>query len=198
MKLDNLELHGTGLNSSGPYDLIARAQRGNPEDVGLLYSRYYQQVYRYLYYRTGDTQVAEDLTGEVFLRMVQALPNYRFDTTPFLAWLFQVARNLAIDHYRRSSAHPVVTINEDLDSDDGNLESTLDLHLSNDNLARALAQMEESQRDVVVLRFIEQLPIAEAALVLHKTEDAIKALQRRGLKALRNLLEDLENGHDPA
>ncbi len=193
MKLHETELHGNSLNNGVPYDVIARAQRGNPEEIGLLYSRYYQQVYRYLYYRTGDPQTAEDLTGEVFLRMVQALPNYHFETTPFLAWLFQVARNLAIDHYRHQVAHPVVAINEELDSDDENLDSTLDLNLSNTSLARALAGLEETQRDVLVLRFIEQLPIAEAALALHKSEDAIKALQRRGLKALRKLLENLEN-----
>jgi RNA polymerase sigma-70 factor, ECF subfamily len=186
------------LNISASYDLIARAQRGSPEHTGLLYSRYYQAIYRYLYYRTGNSQIAEDLTGEVFLKMVQALPSYRFENTPFQAWLFQVARNLAIDHYRRVSGHPAVAIDENLDSDDGDLENTVDLHLSSSSLAQALGQLEETQRDVVVLRFIEQMPIAEAALVLHKSEDAIKALQRRGLKALRRLLDDLEIAHDSA
>jgi RNA polymerase sigma-70 factor, ECF subfamily len=194
MKSDKFERQGAGLDLGISYDVIARAQRGSPEHTGMLYARYYQAIYRYLFYRTGDEQTAEDLTGEVFLKMVQALPAYRFETTPFQAWLFQVARNLAIDHYRRNSAHPVIEVNEDLDRDESDLESDTDIRLTSDCLAKALGQLEETQRDVIVLRFIEQMPIAAVALVLHKSEDAVKALQRRGLIALRRLLESTENG----
>ncbi len=184
------------MTYSNSYDVIARAQRGSPEETGMLYSHYHQSIYRYLFYRTGDPQTAEDLTADVFLKMVQALPSYRFETTPFQAWLFQVARNLAIDHYRRTNAHPVVAIDENLDSEDHDLDHQVEVRLSSANLTRALVRLEETQRDVVLLRFIEGLPIAEAALVLHKSEDAVKALQRRGLKALRALLANLENDHE--
>jgi RNA polymerase sigma-70 factor (ECF subfamily) len=172
-------------------DVIVRAQRGNPEATGAIYARYHQSIFRYLYYRTGDPQTAEDLTADVFLKMVQALPSYRIATTPFQAWLFQVARNLAIDHHRRSSAHPVVAIDENLDAEH-DLDSVIDEKFSSVDLAQALSKIEDTQQDVLLLRFIDGMSIAEAAQVLHKSEDAVKALQRRGLLALRALLDHQE------
>ncbi len=171
-----------------PGNLIARARRGSPEATGALYRRYYQSIYRYFYYRTGDLQTAEDLTADVFLKMVEAIPNYRMEATPFQAWLFQIARNLAIDHFRRCSAHPTDPIHENMDSAAPGVESTLDCHLTSCGLAEAFTKIEDGQRDVLLMRFIEDMPIAEAARVLHKTEDAVKALQRRGLSALRQIL----------
>ena len=94
--------------------MVERAQRGNREALGALYTDHHQKIYRYLYYRTGDPQTAEDLTADVFLKMVQALPGYQVGSIPFQAWLYQIARNLAIDHYRRKSAHPLETIQENL------------------------------------------------------------------------------------
>jgi RNA polymerase sigma-70 factor (ECF subfamily) len=177
-------------------NLIARAKRGSPDATSILYRRYYQSIYRYFYYRTGDPQTAEDLTAEVFLKMVEAIPNYRIEATPFKAWLFQIARNLAIDHFRRSSAHPVTPIHENMDTPDADVEGALDFHLSSRGLAEAFMQIEDGQRDVLLMRFIEEMPIAEAARALHKTEDAVKALQRRGLNALRQLLNLQEESHD--
>jgi RNA polymerase sigma-70 factor (ECF subfamily) len=177
-------------------DVVDRAQRGNPEATGALYTRYHQNIYRFLYYRTGDPQIAEDLTSDVFLKMVQALPSYRLDSTPFQAWLFQIARNLAIDHYRRATTHPVAFLSENLNSLEMDLDSTIEFNLTCRGLADALARLDENQRDVVLLRFIQGMPIAEAASVLHKSEDAIKALQRRGLAALRVMLNHNEDNHD--
>ncbi len=178
-----------------PGSLIASAQHGNPEATGTLYNRYHQSIYRYLYYRTGNAQIAEDLTSDVFLKMVQALPRYHYDTISFPAWLFQIARNLAIDHYRRNNSHPITTLAEDQDSPEPDLESTIDFHLTCRGLADALARLDENQRDVILLRFIEGMPIAETAGVLHKSEDAVKALQRRGLTALRFMLNLFEENH---
>ena len=176
-------------------NLITRAQRGSPEDVGALYGAFHQSIYRYLYYRTSDFQTAEDLTSEVFLRMVQSLSLYRIYITPFQAWLFQIARNLAIDHYRRSNTHPVLPLDENLDSDSLDLDQTVDFKFTCEELAQALAKMNDMQRDVLLLRFIEGMPIAETARVLHKSEDAIKALQRRGLATLRVLFAHQEVTH---
>lgn len=184
------------MDDTIPGNLIARARRGSPEATSALYGRYYQSIYRYFYYRSGDPQTAEDLTADVFLKMVEAIPGYRIEATPFHAWLFQIARNLAIDHFRRNSAHPVAPIHENMDNPAPDVESTLDTHLTSRKLAEALAQIDDNQRDVLLMRFIEGMPISEAAHVLHKTEDAIKALQRRGLTALRQLLNQPEVSND--
>lgn len=176
-------------------DVIARAQRGSPADAAALYARFHPSVYRYLYYRTGDSQTAEDLTADVFLKMVQVLPAYRIGAIPFQAWLFQVARNLAIDHHRRANVHAWAPIDENQRAADPGPEATVELRMLSAELAQALSRLDEIQRDVLLLRFIEELPIALTAQVLHKSEDAIKALQRRALMALRLHLNHKEIDH---
>jgi RNA polymerase sigma-70 factor, ECF subfamily len=176
-------------------NLITRAQRGSLEAVSALYATFHQSIYRYLYYRTNDFRTAEDLTSEVFLRMVQSLPLYRSDASLFQAWLFQIARNLAIDHYRRSSTHPTLSLDEDLDSDSLDIDQTIEFKFTCEELAQAMTKINDPQRDVLLLRFIEGMPIAETAKVLHKSEDAIKALQRRGLAALRVIFTQEEVTH---
>jgi RNA polymerase sigma-70 factor, ECF subfamily len=175
-----------------PRNLIVRAQRGSREAHATLYDRYHESIYRYFYYRFGDPYIAEDLTADVFLKMVQAISGYRIEATPFQAWLFQIARNRAIDHYRRTSSHPAGEIRENLASDAPDLDYTIDIRLTSSRLAKALAGLEDSQKDVILLRFIEGMPIAETALVLNKSIDAIKGLQRRGLITLRQMLNILE------
>ena len=191
----NPAFYGKRMTNSVPREVIIRAIDGSPEETGELYDRYQQSIFRYLYYRIGDPHIAEDLTADVFLRMVQALPSYRVGAVPFQAWLFQVARNVAIDHFRRTNAHPVVAMTENLLIEGQPLESVVDFRIASADLAAALARLDELQRDVLLLRFIEGLPIAETALILHKTEDSIKALQRRALLALRGMftLEEKEN-----
>jgi RNA polymerase sigma factor, sigma-70 family len=169
-------------------ELILRAQRGNAEAVGRLYEENHQSIFRYLYYRTTDLQTAEDLTSEVFLKMVVALPAYLPKKVPFKAWLFQIARNLAIDHYRRNSTHPIINIEEDMliigNHQEQNTEDCLDSIV----LKHALDRLNDEQRDVILMRFVEGMPIVQVALTLHKSEDAIKGLQRRALTALRSNL----------
>ena len=176
-------------------DLVTRAQKGSADAAGQLYERHYPSIFRYLFYRTGDQHTAEDLTGEVFLKMVQALPAYRVTAATFRTWLFQIARNLSIDYFRRGKTHPVAALDEFLPSAEQGPENAADRHLTGAQLYQALAQLNEDQRDVVLLRFIEGMAIGEVAAALHKSEDAIKGLQRRALIALRDLLQTTEEDH---
>lgn len=181
------------MTDSSVSELVARAQRGSAAAAGALYAHFQPKIYRYLYFRTGDPQTAEDLTGEVFLKMVRFLPDYHPKEVPFQAWLFRIASNLAIDHHRRTSTHPEVEVDEELDARSEPMDDTIQLRLSCEALQQALAGLNEAQRDVVVLRFIEGLAITETAAILHRSEDSVKALQRRGLQALRLKLTTLQN-----
>jgi len=172
--------------------LVARAQSGDIDVVGELYDRYHVSIFRYLYYRVGDRQAAEDLTSEVFLRMIRSLNAYRPQNVAFEAWLFQIARNLAIDYYRKMNNGNMTSLEEHLGSSTEDPESSLEHSLTSELLTKALARLNEVQRDVIVLRFINGLPIAQVAQALHKSEDSIKALQRRGLSALREILSEWE------
>jgi RNA polymerase sigma-70 factor (ECF subfamily) len=175
-------------------DTIRGAQAGRPEQVTTLYEHYHASIFRYLYYRVGDRQTAEDLTSEVFLRMIRNLAGYRLQgsSAPFQAWLFQIAHNLVTDHFRRSSIHPQVSLAENLAAADTELDVGVERHLNHEHLRVALSELNEDQRDVVVLRFVVGMPIVEVAHSLNKSEDAVKGLQRRGLSALKDSLSKLE------
>ena len=173
-------------------NLIRRAQEGEPVVVGALYERYQRGVYRYLYYRVGDQQTAEDLTSEVFLRMVEKLSNYNDQNLSFQAWLFQIARNLSIDHYRKMGVQQNVQLVDDFPEQGNEPLELIAQELTIEKLRRAMVKLPENQRDVIVMRFIAGLPIGEVAETLHKTEDSIKGLQRRALLALRDILVEWE------
>lgn len=177
-------------------ELVARAQNGDAEAISFLYLNNYQSIYRYLYYRVGDSKAAEDLTSEVFVKMIQALPNYRRQNVPFTAWLFQISRNLAIDLHRKRAARMVDTeLHENIQESGPTLDDILEGKLTNERLLKAMHSLTNDQRDVLILRFIEGLPLSEVAIILHKSEDAIKGLQHRALTALRALLNWPEVEH---
>ena len=179
------------MHQADSADIIARAQSGNAKAAGELYELHYQSVFRYLYYRVGDQLVAEDLTSEVFLKMIQALPGFRPGPALFRGWLLQIARNLAIDHFRRKAAHPIEPIQEDITSGEKVVE-IVERGLNSLLLRESLSQLNEEQRDVILLRFIEGFSIHQTAATLHKSEDAIKGLQRRALMSLREVLNITE------
>lgn len=173
-------------------NLIRRAQEGETVVVGALYERYQRGIYRYLYYRVGDQQTAEDLTSEVFLRMVEKLSNYNDQNLSFQAWLFQIARNLSIDHYRKMGVQQNVQLVDDFPEQGNEPLELIAQELTIEKLRRAMVKLPENQRDVIVMRFIVGIPIGEVAETLHKTEDSIKGLQRRALLALRDILVEWE------
>jgi RNA polymerase sigma-70 factor, ECF subfamily len=169
-------------------EIIKRAQKGDAETVSILYERYHRMIFRYLYYRVGDRSLAEDLTSEVFVRMLRFLGGFKPPAASFQAWLFQIARHLAIDHYRKPSARNHLQLEENMKNDEQNLEDAVDRIITSERLSRALDDLTEEQRDVIILRFISEMPISDVAQALNKSEDAIKGLQRRALMALRDVL----------
>ena len=171
-------------------DLVVQAQQGDSQAIGELYENYRLCVYRYLYYRTSDSHVADDLTSEVFLRMIRSLNSFRWKSVSFQAWLLQIAHNLLADHYRKMSYRNDVQL-EDFPMqlrDSQNVEQSL----NSVTLQQALNRLNGEQRDVIVMRFITGMPISDVAQALNKSEDAIKGLQRRGLAALKDVLSEWE------
>ncbi len=170
--------------------VVARAQMGEAEAVSLLYEAHQPAIFRYVWSRLQERRAAEDLTGEVFLRMLEALPRYRSSTTPFRAWLYRIARNLIIDWGRRNR-HDRLATPEETQADpapDSDLEHKVEARLSLEALRAALMQLEASQREVVTLRFLAGFSLHETAAAVNKTEAAVKALQHRGLAVLSQIL----------
>jgi RNA polymerase sigma-70 factor (ECF subfamily) len=177
-------------------DVIHRAQKGDAEMISVLYDCYHESIFRYLYYRTGDRHTAEDLTSEVFERMLRFLGSFKPPANAFGAWLFQIARNCSTDHYRKMRGKENLELVEETipardvlaSGMDGNIEKAL----TSDMLRKALEQLNEDQREVVIMRFISGMPIGEVAKTIGKSEDAVKGLQRRALMSLRDVLNGWE------
>ncbi len=177
-------------------NLIRRAQDNNLAAIATIYERLQGVIFRYLYYQVGDYQSAEDLTAEVFIRVIKALPRYRQNTVPIKAWVMKIARNLAIDHFRRAGKHNHLELREDVMAGEARPEISVERNLTYGALARALTSLTEDQRDVITMRFLADMSIVEVSEVLGKTESAIKALQRRGLRSLHRILEDWKVSYD--
>lgn len=171
---------------------IRLAKEGNSQALTEIYERFYVGLYRYFYYRLGDRKSAEDLSSEVFLRMLRALPDFRIQNVSFKAWLYQIARFLVIDHVRKNHRHQEVALTEDFPSEHGHPEPSTEQKLLSQSLYTALDMLPEDQKDVLIMRFLAGMPIADVALAMHKSQDAIKGLQRRGIISLREKFEGLE------
>lgn len=178
----------TGMPDSPADQVILLAQAGNSDAIATLHQTFYSQIYRYFYYRTGEHHEAEDLAGEVFVKMIQGLPNYRLRQAPFRAWLFQIAHNLVVDHYRKMSVRQHTEITDFVEDPRPTPEELAEQRLTNDQIRLALRCLTPDQCDVVVMRFLADMPILEVARVLNKSESAVKNLQLRGLAALQQIL----------
>ncbi len=165
--------------------LIERARRRDRDAFGALYDRHVEAVYRYLYYRMGSSAECEDLTEQVFLKAWEAIDRYEWRGRPFLAWLYRVAHNTLVD-YRRAE-RPAVSLDDTI-LERPALDDVLEQALTADELAAALRQLTPEQAQVVTLRFFAGWSNAEIAREMDRQEPAVRALQLRGLMALRRIL----------
>jgi RNA polymerase sigma-70 factor, ECF subfamily len=169
--------------------LIRQAQAGEAEAVTVLYRRHAPVIYRYLYVRLSDRNAAEDLTGEVFLKMIEGLPRYEDRGMPFGAWLFRIAHDRLVDHFRRNNLRQHEPLLDTLpDSEDGT-ESAALRRVEHHTLLGLLSGLTEEQQLALQLRFIEGHSLEETASLMQKTVGAIKALQHRALRQMARQLE---------
>lgn len=172
--------------------MVKRAASQDPEAIAKLYDMYAPKIQNFIYHRTSDPLVTEDLTGQVFLRMLEAMRGGKGWRTSFSGWLYRIAHNLIIDYYRKRGQATFTDIDDspNIHTRTADPYQTAAARLENDRLLRAINQLTEEQAQVVTLRFLEGYSIAEVAVILNKTEGAIKALQFRGMASLRRILEN--------
>jgi RNA polymerase sigma-70 factor (TIGR02952 family) len=192
MRSLTLEPHGaTDPDSTADElrDLVLRARAGDAEAFGVLYDRYADLVYRFVYYRVGTHALAEDLTSETFLRALRRMSLFTWQGKDFGAWLVTIARNLVLDHFKSSRYRLEVCTGELLETDrweEGPECAVLD-SFTHRALFTAVRELGSEQRECVVLRFLHGLSVAETAEIMGKNTGAIKALQYRATRSLARL-----------
>ena len=166
-----------------------QAQRDG-EAFGALYEKYVDSIYNYLYYRTGNSHDAEDLTEKVFFRAMQHIDNYQDQGVPFSAWLYKIARNLLANWYRDESKRKSISLDKlEYRLGDSGPEKITELAEDKEALLTAIRRLPPERQELFILKFVERMSNAEIGLVLGRTEGAIKSLYHRTLLALRKEME---------
>lgn len=176
--------------------LVERAQGGDSHAFGLIYDRYMDTVFRFIYFRVGNRPLAEDLTADTFLRALKRIGSFTWQGRDLGAWLVTIARNLVADHFKSGRYRLEVTTGDVLDAEqadrgpEGSPEVAVVDHITNVALLGAVKQLNPEQQECIVLRFLQGFSVAETAQAMGKNEGAIKALQYRAVRALQRLLPD--------
>jgi RNA polymerase sigma-70 factor, ECF subfamily len=178
------------------WNLIERAKAGDKEAFASIYDRYLDTVFRFVYFRVGNRQLAEDLTAETFLRALKRIGSFTWQGRDLGAWLVTIARNLVADHFKSGRYRLEVTTGDVLDAEredrgpEGSPEAAVVDHITNITLLTAVKQLNPEQQECIVLRFLQGFSVAETAKAMGKNEGAIKALQYRATRALQRLLPE--------
>lgn len=170
--------------------LVRNAKNGDQQAFEEIFNRCQPAIFRYFHFRLQDTTEADDLTGEVFVRMVEKIKSYDDQGRPILAWLYTIARNLLTDHFRKKGHRVQVELDESLpETEIPNPVEISETNAQENQIRLALRQLTEIQRQVIILRFLEDRSIAEVGAIMGTNEGAVKALQHRALASLKRLLE---------
>jgi RNA polymerase sigma-70 factor, ECF subfamily len=173
--------------------LVERAQQGDRAALEDLYLIHFDRIYGYLHVSVGNRQDAEDLTTQTFLKMLESIGKFRWQSAPFSAWLFRIAHNLAMDHFRAGKRWqpeeevPELEPDESTSAEAGALES-----IGRKSMLELIDDLSPEQQQVLTLKFVFNFANAETATILGKTEGAIKSLQHRALVSLQKQLEKRE------
>jgi len=183
----------TPVEQTDDAGLAVRASKGESAAFGLLYDKHVAAIYRYVYYRVRDDAEAEDLTSDVFMRALKAMPRYE-PRQAFLAWLYRIARNAVIDRARRGNRQ--VSFEDALrhPGADQIVEPDAEIlaHSDSVTLRGALAKLTPLQQEVVVLRYLEGYSTQEVARIVGKREGTVRGIQFRAIGALRQLIPSRE------
>jgi RNA polymerase sigma-70 factor, ECF subfamily len=178
------------LSSRELKDLVERGQRGDRDALEELYLLHFERIYSYLHMSVGNRHDAEDLTTQVFVKMLESIGRFRWRSAPFSAWLFRIAHNLAMDHFRASRRwQPEEDVPEPEPPEESAAEEEALDAIGRQSMLELIENLSHEQQQVLTLKFVFNFSNAEAATILDKTEGAIKSLQHRALASLQRRLE---------
>jgi len=173
-------------------DLVQRAQDGDRDAFAAIYDRYLNQVYGFVYRRVGQRALAEDLTADVFLRALKQIGRFTWQGVDIGAWLLTIARNRIADHFKSARVrreHNVAEVRDSIGQDPADDPERVTIARDDARaLGSALSALKDDHREVLELRFVHGMSVAETGLVMNRTEGAIKALQYRALRSLTEIV----------
>ncbi len=166
-------------------ELVERGQRGERAALEELYLIHFDRIYGYLHLSVGNRHDAEDLTTQTFLKMLEAIGRFRWQSAPFSAWLFRIAHNLAIDHFRATRRwQPEEEVPEPEGAEETSAEEAALQSIGRRSMLELIEKLSHEQKQVLTLKFVFNFSNGEAATILGKTEGAVKSLQHRALGSL--------------
>jgi len=166
--------------------LVERAQQGDRDALEELYLIHFDRIYGYLHMSVGNRHDAEDLTTQTFLKMLESIGRFKWRSAPFSAWLFRIAHNLAMDHFRaRKRWQPEEEVPEPPGSEEPSAEMLAMHSIGRQSMLQLIETLSPEQQQVLTLKFVFNFSNADVATILEKTEGAIKSLQHRALASLQ-------------
>ncbi|MEN3342436.1 MAG: polymerase sigma-70 factor, subfamily [Actinomycetota bacterium] len=174
--------------------LVERAQQGDRSALEELYLIHFDRIYSYLHMSVGNRHDAEDLTTQTFLKMLESIKRFRWQAAPFSAWLFRIAHNLAMDHFRaRRRWQPEEEVPEPPGSEEPSAELEAMQSIGRQSMLALIERLSPEQQQVLTLKFVFNFPNADVATILGKTEGAIKSLQHRALASLQKQIANKQD-----
>jgi RNA polymerase sigma-70 factor (ECF subfamily) len=175
-----------GVSAQQLKRLVERAQQGDRDALEELYLLHFDRIYSYLHMSVGNRHDAEDLTTQTFLKMLESVGKFRWRSAPFSAWLFRIAHNLAIDHFRASRRwQPEELVPEPEPPEESAAEEEALESIGRTSMLELIESLSKEQQQVLTLKFVFNFSNNDAATILGKTEGAIKSLQHRALASLQ-------------
>ena len=169
--------------------IVQRAVKGESSAFGKLYDHYQPKIYRFVLFKVSRREEAEDLTHEVFLSAWQNIQTYQDIGFPFSSWLYQIARNQIVDHYRtKKDEVQLEGVDPERFAGPATAPFTIDEKIELQRVQNALRKLKPEHQDVIIMRFVEDLSTKETASALGKSEVAVKLMQHRAIKTLKSIL----------
>ncbi len=169
--------------------LVLQVKKGNKEAFGALYQLYLDKIYRFIFFKVQQNrQLAEDLTEVSFMKAWSKIDLYKKTGGSFSSWLYTIARNTVIDHFREQNK--LTSLQEDHHVDSTQIEENIFTKLEIERVQEAMKYLTDEQREIITLKFINDMSNKEIANILGKNEDAIRAMQYRALQELRKRLKE--------
>jgi RNA polymerase sigma-70 factor (ECF subfamily) len=176
------------LGNKSESDLISLASSGDAEAFGVLYEKYIDQIYNYIYFRTSNGKDAEDICSRVFIRALKHIERYEDRGYPFSAWLYRIAHNLVVNWYRDSERTEEIPLTEQYPPPtiDGSVEGNIEKQDEEEHLMSIINNLPADRKELLILKHVEGLTNFEIGQIMDRTEGAIKALYHRTLESLRD------------